>query len=53
MKAIIKFYVFDNIISLKYEAVQITIFWTYFAQLSVNSGVDQLLIDQPKDREKL
>ena len=31
MKAINEFYVFDNIISLKYEAMQITIFWTYFA----------------------
>ena len=53
MKAIIKFYVFDNIISLKYEAVQITTFWTYFAQISVHFCVDQLLKDQLKDREKL
>ena len=53
MKAVNKFYVFDNIIYLKYEAMQISIFGTYFAQMSLNFFVDPLLIDQHKGREKL
>ena len=53
MKAIIKFYVFDNIISLKYEAMQIAIFWTYFAQMSLYLCVDPLIIDQLNDKEKV
>ena len=52
MKAVNKFYVFDIIISLKYEAMQITIFSTYFAQMSHKFCVDPLLIDQPKGRNK-